>query len=92
MTYSCGSGLWLSNRGRRMSVGECLRIQGISKRKFVGVPDHRIREMVGNSMCVATVSAVVKAVFRRVRDMHVVHDDPDTVPAMPLTMSRASNG
>ena len=69
-----------------------MRLQGISNRKFVGAPDHRIREMIGNSMCVATVSAVVKAAFRRVRDMHVIHDDPDTATAMPLTMSRTSNG
>jgi len=92
MTYSRGSGLWLSNRGRRMSVGECLRIQGISKRKFVGVPDHRIREMVGNSMCVPTVSAVVKAAFRRLKHMHVVHDESNTAVAMQSLPSRTSKG
>jgi hypothetical protein len=48
--------------------------------------------MVGNSMCVATVSAVVKAAFRRVREMHVTHDDPDTASAMPITVFKPSKG
>ena len=70
-----------------MSVGECLRVQGISNRKFVGVTDNRIREMVGNSMCVATVSAVVKAAFRRVRDMQIIHDEPPVSHAFASTVA-----
>ena len=67
LTYSKTSGFWITNRGRRMTPAECMRIQGISARQTAGLPDGFIRACVGNSMTVCVVSAIARAAFSLVR-------------------------
>ena len=65
MTYSRSSGLWITSRGRRMRPHECMRVQGIGYRRVGGLGANKIREMVGNSMHVGTVAAVVRLLIQR---------------------------
>ena len=46
-----------------MHAHECQEVQGIGFRQFSGISDARIRSMVGNSMNVPTVSAIMNTIF-----------------------------
>ena len=63
LTYSSTRGFWITNRGRRMTPAECLRIQGISTRQTTGLPDGFIRACVGNTMSVQVISALIQSAF-----------------------------
>ena len=54
-----------------MRPQECLRVQGIGRRNLHGIPPNKIREMVGNSMHVGTVSAVVRAAFKTLKSFEM---------------------
>ena len=67
LTFSRSNGLWISSRGRRMRPQECMRIQGIGRRKLDKASPNKVREMVGNSMHVGTVSAVIRTAFKAMK-------------------------
>ena len=80
LTYSKTAGLWVTNRGRRMTPSECMRIQGISSRQTTGLPDTFVRACVGNSMTVPVVSALVDAALSLV----------STVKQAPLAVAQSA--
>ena len=80
LTYSRTAGLWITNRGRRMSPAECMRIQGISARQTSGLPDSFIRACVGNSMSVPVVSTLIDCALALVK----------TVKLAPLAMAQSA--
>ena len=64
LTFSRKAGLWITDRGRRMTPTECMRIQGISSRAVAGLPASFIRSCVGNAMSVRVASMLVDAAFK----------------------------
>ena len=51
-----------------MRPHECLRFQGIRRRRLHGLSPNKIREMIGNYMHVGTVSAIVRSAFKLMKD------------------------
>ena len=53
ITCRRGSGHWITNRGRRMTKQEMLRLQGMDVSKFEQVaPDNQLGKLIGNTMSV----------------------------------------
>ena len=52
LTRSRAAGHWVTNRGRRMTAGEMLRLQGWREPILPCVPDLQFRRLLGNSMSV----------------------------------------
>ena len=50
--------------GKEDETHECMRVQGIGYRRVGGLGANKIREMVGNSMHVGTVAAVVRLLIQ----------------------------
>ena len=75
-------------RGRRMTVSECFRIQGISRRVTQGLPATFLRACAGNAMSVRSVSMLLESAF----DLMVSFARVPLTVAMPASVetSRSS--
>jgi DNA (cytosine-5)-methyltransferase 1 len=59
LTRSRGAGHWLTNRGRRMTVGEMLRLQGWDGPFDRVVSDRQLGQQLGNAMSVNVIERVL---------------------------------
>jgi site-specific DNA-cytosine methylase len=59
---AAGRDFWLMSAGRRLTVGELLRLQGFTAAdlNLEGVSERQVGEMVGNAMSVPVLSAVLR--------------------------------
>jgi len=59
MTCGRRSGHWISNRGRRMTTGEMMRLQGMNPDGFVQkVSDQQLGKQIGNAMSVNVLERI----------------------------------
>ena len=60
MTCSRGDGHWVTNRGRRTTKAEMLRLQGMNPRKFnVSVSECQLGKQLGNTMSVNVLERIL---------------------------------
>ena len=71
-----------------MRPQECMRVQGIGKRNLHGIAPNKVREMVGNSMHVDTVSAIVRAAFQTMKSFELFHSSDKKVGERELDQKR----
>ena len=75
-------GLWISSRGRRMTVKEMLRVQGMDPEKIVraeGVSDAQMAGMAGNGMSQNVLEQVIKQVLKAA-DLYGEGGENSTIP------------
>ena len=66
-----------------------MRFQGIGNRNLEGPSPNKVREMVGNSMHVGTVSAVIRAVFQILEGFDSCAYDEETAATSEISVSNA---
>ena len=59
ITRSRAAGHWISNRGRRFSLQEMMRLQGVDELLQVVVPEMQFRRLLGNSMSVNVLERIL---------------------------------
>lgn len=59
ITRSRAAGHWISNRGRRFTVQEMMRLQGVDASLQIVVPEMHFRRMLGNSMSVNVLERIL---------------------------------
>jgi len=59
ITRSRAAGHWISNRGRRFSLQEMMRLQGVDESLLVVVPEMQFRRLLGNSMSVNVLERIL---------------------------------
>ena len=59
ITRSRAAGHWISNRGRRFTMQEMMRLQGVDASLRVVVPEMQFRRMLGNSMSVNVLERIL---------------------------------
>ena len=67
-----------------MRPQECMRLQGIGRRRLDKASPNKVREMVGNSMHVGTVSAVIRTAFKAMRNMTIYKQEVQAMAAKKL--------
>ena len=61
LTRSRWQGHWLTNRGRRMSTSEMMRLQGFPVTLTQAIPDKPFRECLGNSMSLNILKPIISS-------------------------------
>ena len=56
---SRANGFWLSNRGRRMNIGEMMRLQGVPPTFAFVCSEHQMGQQLGNSMSVNVLARLL---------------------------------
>ena len=59
ITRGRAAGHWISNRGRRFSLQEMMRLQGVDSSLVVVVPELQFRRLLGNSMSVNVLERIL---------------------------------
>lgn len=59
LTRSRASGHWISNRGRRLSMKEMMRLQGVDDSLQVVVSEAQFRRLLGNSMSINVLERIM---------------------------------